>query len=227
MILVAPTEPAALKSMLTRLFDPERVAVSSLPETCGVDVYWTGGGLSLGLQRKAWKDLLASAEDGRLAREAMQWGELFRAILLVEGRPKTDPSGAIIGYQDKGSRWTLAAMRNLMRSCEAAGAWVEWAQDIEETAAIVGELVSWSRKGSHTSLSTRPGPSKDGLMRLPTMENWLLQSFPGIGRERADAILAHFGGLPMGWTVSAKELEGVPGIGPKLAQKMAEICGRC
>lgn len=225
MILTAPSEPQALKTMLERVMAPEAVAVSSLPEAYGADFLWSVGDGFVGVQRKTFADLMASAGDGRLAREAQQWGELSRAILLVEGkRPATDAEGAILGYQDVGRRWTIGGIRNLIRSCELAGAWLEYAQDLDDTARIVGELVGWSRKPDHKSLSTRPGNAEtDGLGRpVVSVANWMLQGLPGIGRDRAEAIIQHFGGLPIAWTCTEKELREVPGIGPKLAKMMAE-----
>lgn len=229
MILCAPTEPKHLIAMVTRAVNGEPVAVSSLPESYGADFLWSNDDGFFGLQRKTWQDLMASAGDGRLSREAFQWGELKRVVLLVEGtRPATDTAGSILDYKDAGRRWTIGGLRNLLRSCELAGAWLEYAQDLDDTAQIVGELVGWSRKPDHKSLSTRPGNTEtDGLGRpVVSVENWLLQGLPGIGRDRAEAIIAHFGGVPLAWTVTEKELREVPGIGPKLARMMAQMLDR-
>ena len=78
-VLVAPTEPVALR---------ERWEVSSLPERFGADVFWTvtrdARGLKVGVQRKEWKDLITSVEDARWARELAAMRALDVRFVVVE-----------------------------------------------------------------------------------------------------------------------------------------------
>jgi ERCC4-type nuclease len=75
----------------------------------------------------------------------------------------------------------------------------------------------------HLSLRTRPkGQAKNdwGEVTERSRALFLLQSFPGIGPTLAEAIIEHFGRVPLAWTCTKEELMKVNGIGKKRAEEL-------
>jgi DNA excision repair protein ERCC-4 len=213
--LVSPTD-----APLGRLLGAH---ISSLPEQYGADVLSCGSAGLIGWQRKEIKDLVASAEDGRLAREVPLLALLPYPVLIVEGDYYYTADGKVIDqYQ---GRWTKAMIRNLLRSVQHEyGVMVERTRDIEDTAIAITELEAWAQKSSHRSIERRPQDS-GGQWREKSRETWgkyFLQGFPGIGVERAEAIYRHFGRVPLMWSVEEGELRQVPGVGREGAKRLWE-----
>ena len=196
---------------------------SSLPERWGADVTFAANGGLVGCQRKEIADLIASVHDGRLAKELAQMQRLGRAILIVEGRLKWTSDGHLLG-RDFGSPWTRSTHRNLLRSVQSQGVWVESTDDVADTVVAILELAEWCRKPKHQSLIRRPGPvSPWGKATNADWSKHLLQSFEGVGPELAKNIFEHFGNrLPLDWRVSEAELREVLGVGPKIAKRLVE-----
>jgi Holliday junction resolvasome RuvABC DNA-binding subunit len=77
-------------------------------------------------------------------------------------------------------------------------------------------------KADHKGINIRPKPQTKWGSRLD--RDWgihVIQSFDGVGPGVAGAIFDRFG-VPMRWTITRKDLESVPGVGPKRAAKMWE-----
>ena len=88
-------------------------------------------------------------------------------------------------------------------------------------ATATRALADWSMKDRHNSMMRRPGPQTP--WGSVTDEDWalhLLQSFDGLGLEKARALKKHFGGVPMNWACTEEELRDVPGIGKVLAARL-------
>lgn len=217
-VYVAPTEPVALKKVGKS---------SSLPERFGVDVLWGAKGAKVGVQRKEWKDLLASVEDGRWQREVamMTDGRLVAAWVVVEGWPKIGPDGRLVD-KSWGRGWTEGAMRGVLWGAVRAGIGVDRTDGIAGTVAWVQAMVKWSRKDRHTSGMARPGPT--GMWGSRNNRDWgvhLLQGLDGVGPELAGRIWDRFGGVPWRWEVGVEELMEVDGVGKKKAEKMWQALG--
>lgn len=213
-LFVAPTEPPALRAL---------GKTSSLPERYGVDVLTASRVRGLcGIQRKEFKDFLASVDDGRLTRELNQMRELKTAVLLIEGRPRWSVDGGLLDRWRSGNRWTKTALRNYLRSVQDRGVWVEYTDDLVDTIASVRSFVDWCAKTNHKSSSTRP--AFKGTWGTPDDREfavWVLQSLtPGLGPTRAGAIFDAFGRLPLRWDVDAKEMLGVKGIGKVQVERL-------
>lgn len=212
--LVSPTDRE-----LARALDG---ILSPLCERYGADVLAASSRGLVGWQRKAFDDLLASLEDGRLGRELQALQTLPWPVLVVEGRPDYTSDGHLLSpYR---SRWTKKQVRNVLRSCwYVHGVRVEETDSLEDTAAAIRELVDWLGKAVHRSLLVRPKtPARDGWG--PDARSWaryFLQGFPGIGPERAEAIFDAVG-VPLRWTVTQEELEQIPGIGPITSKRLWE-----
>lgn len=216
-MLISPTEPLPIRSL---------GRIHSLPERRGVDVLFAAGGRWVGVQRKEAHDLVASVRDGRLHREVQQMttclagGGLGIAVLAVEGRFQWTCDGE---WVEAGYRWTRRQHRGLLWSVRAKGIWVEVTGSAEDTADLCRDLQMWAAKDRHSSLDHRPGPV--GMWGKATTREYachLLQGFDGVGPELAGRIVDHFGRLPIGWLVTAAELEGVAGIGKKKARKLMD-----
>jgi ERCC4-type nuclease len=221
MLLVSPTD----RDLLTLLGD---VAMShSLPEQHGADVLIVAAEQGkMAIQRKAFPDdLLASLDDGRLARELALLSRTECPVLIVEGRPHWTADGHLMASW--ASRWTRQQLRNLIRSVWLThGVMVEYTDDINDTADSVVELDKWFRKKVHRSLLTRPKQAaRDswGTSSLEDVMKFLLQGFPGIGTVLADAILERFRRVPLSWNCTLDELKSVPGIGNRRAKELWEL----
>ena len=216
--LLSPTE-RDLKSLLR-----DKAIVSYLPERYGADVLAVVEGRGkLAVQRKAFPDdLLASLDDGRLARELPLLAQAEYPVLIVEGKPMWTTDGHLM--QSWNSRWTRTQVRNLLRSVwRVHGVAVEHTDDINDTAAAVLELEAWFRKDVHRSLLSRPkSTAKDswGLSNKRDFARYFLQGFNGIGASKAEAIFDHFGKIPLSWSVSLEEMMAVQGISGKLARSL-------
>lgn len=220
-MLVSPTERDLLPLLSGR-------AIShTLPEQHGADVLVVAHGKGrLAIQRKAFPDdLLASLEDGRLAREIALLSQAQCPVLIVEGQPRWTADGHLMAPW--ASRWTQAQLRNLLRSVWwVHGIAVEYTANIEDTAKAVLEMESWFRKEVHRSLLSRPKRvSRDswGTTSQRDFALFFLQGLPGVGSVLAEAILERFGRIPMSWTCSVDELKTVDGIGNKRARALWEL----
>jgi len=216
MILVSPTD----RDLLQLLGD--KAMSNYLPERYGADILTVVEGHGkLAIQRKTFPDdLLASLDDGRLARELPLLAQAEFPVLIVEGQPLWTTDGHLM--QSWSSRWTRAQIRNLLRSVwRVHGVAVEQTTDINDTAAAVLELEAWFRKDVHRSLLTRPKtPTKDdwGLSNRRDFARFLLQGLPGVGSVLAEQIFDHFGKVPLHWDCNLEELMSVYGIGKKRAK---------
>lgn len=207
-IFLAPTEPKSLQSLGT---------YSPLPESMGVDFLIPCPIGMVGVQRKEIHDLIASRSDGRLARELAQMKQLDVGILLVEGRLKWTGDGQLSSSR---TNWTRQQHLGLLFSIQCGGVWVNSSESLGETREYLLQLKSWMMKDKHRGVNTRPKPTT--LWGSRNDKDWgihVLQSFDGIGPGVAGNLFDAYG-LPIRWTISREELEKVPGIGKKRAEKM-------
>lgn len=215
---VAPTEPPKLKRIAT--------TISLLPERYGCDVVWWGKHEGVdalwGIQRKELKDFIASIGDGRLSREIAQMraGGIPIPIIFIEGKVQFDTQGNLM-WNSWGQEFTRSQFKGMLWSIMAEGAHIDYTKDISETTELVQLYATWSMKMKHTSIMRRPGPV--GLWGKADNIDFavhLLQGFDVLGSERAKAVIKHFGGVPLTWTVTEKQLMEVPGVGKGIASKL-------
>lgn len=219
-MLVAPTEPPSLRAI---------GQVSSTPELFGVDVFWIAQGQRWGVQRKEVKDLLASVEDGRLAKEiGMIQGRIDHPVLLVEGELKWTLDGKLMAGSGWGREWTKAGIRGLLWSARSKGLWVQHTDSLQDTIETVKLLEVWSQKPRHNALDKRPGVQSvwgHGHVMDREYGVYVLQSLPGVGPELAGRIWDKWG-LCLELTVGEEELMEVEGVGKKKAGAMVRVLGR-
>lgn len=210
-MLISSTEPPSLRAL---------GRVSTFPEAHGVDIWFIANKCKVGIQRKEVKDLIASLEDGRLAKEIMQMTNLDYRILIVEGELRFTNDGVLLG-RDYGTRWTHAQLMGALWSVQSKGLWVLWTKNLSDTIGYVKLLEKWFSKSRHDSLERRTGPTSI-WGTTPTSEeygSYVLQSLPGVGPEIARRIYKMYG-LPFNWTITKEDLMKVEGIGKKKAEAM-------
>lgn len=211
-MLVAPSEPKVFKTL-----GPS----SKVPEMFGADFLISTPMGMVGVQRKEISDLIASLHDGRLAKEMGQLRRCSLAVLIVEGRLKWSTDGVLMG-RDYGQPWTRSAHRNLLRSVQSQGVWVESTDDTADTVVAILELKDWTSK-KHDSLARRPGPTSPwGKADSREWACHFMQGLEGVGPELAKKIVEKFGRPPLQWTVTADDLMSIDGVGPKKAKQMME-----
>lgn len=208
-------------------------------EEFGVDAMWSARGRLFGVQRKELKDLVASVQDGRLAKEMMQVGRLDVAVLVIEtgerngGWPRV--SGGMLADLGGFTRpWTISQLRGLVWSVMARGVWVLTVKDERECVEMLGDLEKWSKKDRHESLMGR-GQVPGGLFGSRGSREfgvWMLSSLPGVGVKMAGDIWDEFGGdvvrlsdkvVERGGGDAVKGLTTVKGVGKVTATKIAEV----
>jgi DNA excision repair protein ERCC-4 len=222
-IYIAPTEPAELKRL---------GVTSTMPERFGCDLLWRARGAWWGVQRKELGDFLASVADGRLGKELGQMADVRASggttVLVIEGTPRFTTEGAMIAEYGIGKRFTLASWRKALLSVMETGCGVMPARDTRELADVVKTMHEWSGE-AHALAVTRPKAavptSSWGEKGNDHWGSWFLQGIPGVGADRADAILKHFGRVPLKLDVTDEELKAVPGLGPKTITAMRKALG--
>jgi ERCC4-type nuclease len=211
-MLIAPTEPPALRKIGT---------TSMYPERYGCDLLFIARGRRFGVQRKEFKDLLASMTDGRLAQQMGMMRGLEQSMVVIEGMSaaKWGVDGSLVdGY----ARVTKGQIRSLLWSVRDRGVWVDFTDGLDDTIRLVQDFERWCKKPEHKALSSRPGPVNTwGKAGDRDWEMHLLQGLPGVGVELAGRILDEVG-MPLGWRVARDELLKVKGLGKGKVDRMMQ-----
>jgi ERCC4-type nuclease len=204
-VIVSPTEPASLRYVGT---------VSMEPEDYGCDITVTDqAGLLCGIQRKEFRDLCNSLDDGRLGEQVAKMRALpSHKMLIVEGAPEWSDDG-----QSMGTRLTITRKRydSALWTIQAEGIWVCFTKDLDETIRVLQHFEVWVTR-DHKDLATRPQPG--GMWGKATSQrDWrvhLLTGLPGVGPVMAGKIIDHCG-MPWALTVTEEQLLQIEGLGPK------------
>ncbi len=199
MIIASPQEPTPILDVLTQYAETN---IHAFPESIGAD-YIVGAG-SCGIQRKTEADLIASAQDGRLADELRRLAELPHQVLIVEGRERWGPDGAHPFRRG----WTTTGMENQLVSVQAAGVIVQRTNSHQHTASRIMELDAYFQR-EHTSLLIRPQVTAEPV----PPEVWFLQGLPKIGTKRAQKLYEALWPCFI-WTCSEADVVAV--LGPKV-----------
>lgn len=225
-MLVSPSESPAARSLGTSTWKVEE---------WGADFGWVARGEIYGAQRKALKDLVASVDDGRLAKELLQMTSLHHAFVVLEtgerggGWPREMPNGQLAGLGGYGRPWTGVQLRGVLYGVMARGVHVVLVKDETETIARVKELEVWSKKARHESARGRGMAPSNVFGKRGEREYavWVMQSLPGVGVEMAGRIFDHFGRIPlrMDEGVGMKELMEVKGVGKVVAKRVIDVFG--
>ena len=213
-MLVSPAEPRELRELGN---------TSSAPEKHGADYLWYTKHIGMvGVQRKEINDLIASINDDRLAREIPLLQRLDLAMVVIEGRLEWTDDGFLLATS---SGWSRAQLLGVFWSLQLSGLCVGCTTSLTETTQFLSLFYRWTMKERHTGLlrkSQKASKDEYGIRSDRAWQVFLLQSFPGLGYERARAIVDHFGGLPLQWT---GKLDEVAGIGKTTATRLERLLG--
>lgn len=199
--------------------------VSSRPEQLGADILMMTKAGIIGIQRKEVADFVASAHDGRLAKEVMQLQHCRIAVLILEGEFRWTLDGV---WMNSYTSWTQSSHEALVLSLQAKGIWILTSHDATDTCRVVRVVEKWAQKPSHQSLMRRPklqSKSRWGTVANRDYGIYFLQGIDGIGPGVAENIFDHFGFVPLQWSVTRDELMEVEGIGKGRAEKMIKALG--
>lgn len=183
-------------------------------------------GALLGIERKTPGDLLNTLRAERLfpqlvrLRELTPWAYLVVCGGLYPGandRVWFD-DGSAMGSRETG--WSWASVQGALLSCQEIGVHVVFCNGLLDFEPTVLRLAERSRA------PVRVPPVRDALL-LDEREAFL-GGLPGIGPERAQALLAACG--TPAWALHAlTELDGdavrVPGVGPKTREHVRRFLG--
>ena len=162
-------------------------------------------------ERKTVSDFALSIVDGRLFSQALRMRSSgMPAVLILEGCQDPDKTQGVSRCALQGALITLSVVLGIpmLRSV-----------DPEETASLIchtaRQLVRQGR-----GMVQRPGYRPKGAFRRKL---FVLQGFPGVGPQRAEALLERFGSVARVLNADADELASVAGIGAKTAARIMEI----
>ena len=196
--------------------------ISALPERHGCDVLVPTSNGIVGFQRKTLPDLLSSLQDGRLYYTLGQLSSsatVRYSFLLVESRFDRTADG--LSYVE--ANLSVTTFRAIIAKFAHHGTGFLPTTGLHDSIYGVLSVSRYLSSGKADSIH-RPKQVSDEWGRV-TSESYgvfLLQSFAGIGPKVATAIYRHFNGVPLAWTVSAKDLAQVPGVGKVRAESLLE-----
>lgn len=180
------------------------------------------------MERKSVKDLVASVDDGRLARFIEETGATdppktqVRA-LLVEGDVEQGLDAV------RGRDWTAEQIEALLFDAQLLGVLVLHSPSVSATPKRIANLWRWSGKDEHKAFvrPVLPGisdsyldPDKKAAVRAAmVLPNW--------GEQRARAAVETLGSAAAVYAAilarDHKKFEAVPGVGKVLVNNAAEF----
>ena len=202
---------------------------TNLPEQHGCDVLVFNKQPTVncvGFQRKEVHDFIASLHDGRLVKEIGQIKAsnlLGFAFLIIEGQFIWTTDGSLA--TSYGNPFSRRQYHSIITGIQLQGIGCHYSLHPFDTISLISDVSQYLSKGAHSSLTRRPKSDLRNSWGRVTNEQFavhLLQSFPGIGPNTAEAIFKKFGSAPLQWTVSESELVSIPGIGNATAKRLIE-----
>ncbi len=170
--------------------------VSSAPEDYGCDVLISSRHHKLGVQRKVFPDdLLASIGDGRLSDQLTKMASLDRATVVLVGYPAWTRDGELVHKSYGGRQWSFDTIWGTVASI----------------GLEAGVATMWVRdEGEFMDL-------------IGVLDKWNRKKSHSTTRTRSRP-------KAKGWGVSTKLqqahfLQGLPSVGPELAERIVEHFG--
>ena len=167
--------------------------VSAAPENYGCDILLSSRQGKLGLQRKQFpEDLVASISDGRLSDQLTKMAELDQAAVILIGFPAWTRDGELVHSSFSQRRWTFETIWGTVASM----------------ALVAGVGTFWVRdEGEFVDL-------------IGVLDKWNRRKHHTTTRTRSRP-------KAKGWGVDRKLqqahfLQGLPSVGPELAERIVE-----
>jgi ERCC4-type nuclease len=165
------------------------------------------------VERKTLKDFAISIIDGRLFKQMIRLANsTFTGVLILEGTAIDTVDLGMTREAMQGALITVSLILGIpvLRSkapSETAKLMIYIARQIESMA-----------RGGVQRHGYRPKTKRKRQL-------FILQGLPGVGSERADRLLDHFGSVEAAISASSSELQSVEGIGKSIADKIKLAVG--
>jgi ERCC4-type nuclease len=160
------------------------------------------------VERKTLKDFAVSIIDGRLFKQMIRLANSnSKCVLILEGMVSET---AELGMTREALQGALITVSLIL------GIPVLRSKDPSETAKLIvyiGRQIESMAGGGVQRHGYRPKNKRKRQL-------FILQGLPGIGRERAERLLARFGSVEVAISASSGELQTVDGIGKSIADKI-------
>ncbi len=166
------------------------------------------------IERKTLTDLAASIKSGRLFAQMFQLAQSGKkCVLLLEGTASDLMNSGMRREAIQGAliHITLRLEIPMLR-----------AKDAEESARIIRYTAKQLEQPAYKKTKVKRYRSVK-LKSKQKKQLYLLQGLPGVGPERAHALLERFGSVENIVQASEKELQTVPGIGQYVARQIRWI----
>lgn len=180
----------------------------------------TGDGTLIAIERKTSDDFLNSVRSGRIwpqlagIRQQTPWSYLVITGVLL-------PAASGMAITERGETgWKWASVQGaLLRAQELGCMVVHAAKDVDFESTVLA-LAARSHQDECPVEPVR-------LPRFFSDAEALLSALPGIGLDRAQALLAYAGtaGWALNWLTDQSSTDKVDGIGPKTRQNIREALG--
>jgi len=171
------------------------------------------------IERKTASDFLHSLADGRLFHQALKMAELSpRPMIVIQG--KLYPAGDRVQVNGRVTGWNLWSVRMAILRLQMAGIAVLEIGN-RDLPDLIRHLFSWLQKGHHGVPRSVPDP-----LRPMSPEAWFLAQIPGIGQERARALVDEYR-TPIRAieAILSGDAKRVSGLGPRLISKAKSFLG--
>jgi Fanconi anemia group M protein len=167
----------------------------------------------IGVERKKAEDFVQSLIDGRLFTQAKRMAEVFeKPIMVVEG-------GSLYGLRNI----TPNAIRGSLASVAVDfGIPILRTDDVEDSAALIAMIAKREQqeKGREIQLRSDRKPAA-----LGDMQQYVVESLPGVGPGLAKRLLKELGSVEKVVTAPEDKLKKVEKIGEKKAKEIRKVVG--
>lgn len=196
-----------------------------------------GNPITVGVERKAIRDLVSSMCRGRISGHQLPGllGNYDKVYLIVEGTWRPSPGNGLLEVWGGrgwiplrfGTRTFMAReVYNFLNTLEIiSGVVVRNTRNLDETAQVIMSLSYWwaKRWDDHTShIDVHKGAAAmlaTGLhLRRPSLLCRVASELPGIGPKRARDVAQHFTSILDLCMAGVDRWEAIDGIGPKTAE---------
>jgi len=180
----------------------------------------TDDGALLAIERKTPTDLLNSIRSGRL------WPQLAGmrlqtpwSYLVVQGTLGPTAAGGVYAGSRGGTGWTWASIQGALLRAQELGCMVVEAQD----GAFEDTVIRLAARSHRNEAAIEPVRTP----RFYSDAESLLAALPGIGLDRAQALLAytHTVGWALNWLTDLEAPGHVSGIGPRTRETVRQALG--
>lgn len=166
----------------------------------------------IAIERKSSSDFVNSILDSRLFKQAQQLKELYeKPIFIIEGFNRTYFERNV---HENAIRGALASL------LVDFGIPIVFTEDREDSARMIVAIAKREQKEGKRPVRLR---TQKRAMSLSEMQQFIVESLPGIGPELAKALLKHFKTVQSIFTAPASRLMEVQGIGEKTAKEIRKV----